>query len=50
MASDRCQGGDADIRAIAANNAHKNAKKHQEGDTAFVAYGLIVSKILKVTF
>ena len=38
------QGGEADIRAVAAHNVHENVSKHQEGGTALLAYGTIVDQ------
>ena len=37
-------GGEADIRAVAAHNVHKNVSKHQEEGTALLAYGSIVEQ------
>ena len=38
------QGGEADIKAVAAHNVHENVSKHQEGSTALLAYGPIVDQ------
>ena len=37
-------GGEADIRAVAAHNVHENVSKYQEGGTALLAFGPIVEQ------
>ena len=38
------QGGEADIRAVAAHNVHENVSKRQEGGTVLLAYGPIMDQ------